>query len=225
MPNNTKSVLIIGATGALGLQIIRHVAEEPTVSELHVFCRNPSKLSESDKRVCDSIITGDARRALDIERAIAQSKADYVVLATGNGADVRKTDTRQKTGEALAHVMRKPAFRNVKAVIVSSHGAGDTKIKVGMGIGMMIAHHLRHVLADHTLQEKAFDDLMDRTVIVRPTALTDDKSGKDLVEFDGNQKGPTINIDRSDLAAWISREISADPADFCGRKLSLTSAK
>ena len=225
MPKNTKSVLIIGATGALGLQVIRHLAEEPTVTEIHVFCRNSSKLSESDKRVCDSIITGDARRALDVERALAQSKADYVVLATGNGADVRKTDTRQKTGEALARVMHKPAFQHVKAVIVSSHGAGETKIKVGMGIGMMIAHHLRHVLADHTLQEQAFDGLMDRTLIVRPTALTDDKSGKDLVEFNGNQKGPSINIDRSDLAGWIAREISADSADFRGRKLSLTSSK
>ena len=222
MSINNKSVLIIGATGALGLQCIRHLSEEPTVTEIHVFCRNPSKLSDSDKRICDSIITGDARSAADVEKALAQSKADYVVLATGNGADLRKTDTRQKTGEALACVMSKPPFHHVKAVIVSSHGAAETKIKVGMGIGTIIAYHLRHVFADHTLQEKAFDGLMKRTLIVRPTALTDDKSGKTVVEFDGQKKGPSINIDRSDLAAWITKEISSD---FQGRKVCLTSTK
>lgn len=224
MPTNNKSVLVIGATGALGLQCIRHLAEEPTVT-IHVLCRNPSKFSVSDKQICDTIITGDARSAADVEKALAQSKANYVVLATGNGADLRKTDTRQKTGEALSCVMSKPPFHHVKAVIVSSHGAAETKIKVGLGIGMMISHHLRHVLADHTLQEKAFSSLMKRTVIVRPTALTDDKSGKAVVEFDGKGKAPSINIDRSDVAAWIVNEISADPADFRGRILSLTSAK
>ena len=222
MSNNTKSVLIIGATGAMGLQCIRHLAEEPTVSEIHVFCRNPSKLSDTDKRVCDSIIVGNARNAVDVEKALTKSKANYVVMATGNGADVSKSDTRQKTGEALAAAMSKPAFSHVKAVIVSSHGAAETKIKVGMGIGTLITHHLRHILADHTLQEKAFNRLMNRTLIVRPTALTDDKSGKKVVEFDGQKKGPSINIDRSDVAAYITKEIAVD---FQGRKVCLTSTK
>lgn len=222
MTNNSKSVLIIGATGSLGLQCLRHFAKEPSIAEVHVFCRNPSKLSDSDKHLCKSIITGDAKNAQDVQKALAESKVDYVLLATGNGENLGKTNTREKTGQILAEAMSKPVFAHVKAIVISSHGAGDTKIVVGMGIGMLISYHLRHVLADHTRQEKFFADLMDRTLIARPTALTENKGGKKIVEFAGN-KGPTINIDRSDLAAWIAEEISKD--SFRGRAMCLTNAK
>ena len=96
MTTNTKSVLIIGATGALGLQCLRHFADETSITYIHVLCRNPAKFSDTDKRAYESIITGDARNTNDVEKALAQSKADYIVLATGNGADLRKTDTREK---------------------------------------------------------------------------------------------------------------------------------
>ena len=225
MSINTKSVLIIGATSGLGLQCLRHFAQEPNITYIHVFCRTPSKLSDTDKRLCESIIMGDARNAQAVEQAIVESQADYVVLATGNGMDLRKSDTRQVTGEALAQVMAKPAFQNVKAIVISSHGAAETKIKVGMGIGMIISHHIRHILADHTLQEAAFADLMKRTLIVRPTALTDEKGGKQLIEFDGIKKGPSINADRSDVAAWITQEVAKNTSIFRGRKVCLTDAK
>lgn len=104
----------------------------------------------------------------------------------------------------MTEVLTKPAFHHVKTVIVSSVGAGGTQIIVGMGIGMMISYQFCHVLADHSLQEKAFAELMERTLIVCPTALMDDKSGKMLVEFNGTQKGPTINIDRASTWQAVS---------------------
>jgi NAD(P)-dependent dehydrogenase (short-subunit alcohol dehydrogenase family) len=223
MTIENKSVLIIGVTGGMGLQLLRHLAEESSVSEIHALCRNPDKLAQSDKRLCDSIVTGDAKNPPDVEKALIKSKATYVILATGNGMDVSKSDTREKTGQALAKVVAKPQFGHVKVVVVSSHGAADTQIKVGFGIGLMISHHLRHVLSDHTRQEEAFEGLAKRTLIVRPTALSDDKGGKVLVEFDGNKKGPSINADRSDVAAWITEQIAA--SDFKGRKVCITTAK
>lgn len=225
MSINAKSVLIIGATGGMGLQCLRQFSEDPSITYIHVFCRNPAKLSDTDKRLCESVITGDARSTSDIENALDQSKADYVVLATGNGADLSKSDTRENTGKALARAMANPAFQHVKAVIVSSHGAAETKIKVGMGIGWAITHHIRHILDDHTRQEAAFAGLMERTLIVRPTALTDAKGGAKIVEFDGTKKGPSINIDRSDVAAWITKEVSKSPRAFHGRKVCLTNSK
>ena len=223
MTNSNKSVLIIGATGALGLQCLRYLAKEPSVAEVHVLCRATSKMSDPDTRLCQSITIGDAKNTQDVEKALLHSKANYVILVTGNGANVGKTDTREKTGQALAQVVSKPTFAHVKTVLVSSHGAADTKIQVGMGIGMMISYHLRHVLADHTRQEKAFASLMDRTLVVRPTALSDDKGGKPIVECEGNQKVPTINVDRSDVADWITKEISKNI--FSARVVSLTNSK
>jgi len=88
---------------------------------------------------------------------------------------------------------------------------------------MMLSYHLRHVFADHTRQEMAFASLMDRTLVVRPTALSNDKGGKTVVERKGNQTLPTMKVDRSDVAAWITKEISKEM--FVARVLSLTNSK
>lgn len=225
--NSKKSVLIIGATGALGLQLLRHIAKEPSVQEVHVMARNPDKLQTSDRTLVTSVQKGDARNAKDVEHALRTTEANYVILATGNGNDTSKSDTREATGRALATVLAKNDFTHVQAIIMSSHGAAETKVIVGFGIGKLVEFHLRHVFRDHTEQEAQFDELQKRTLVVRPTSLTDDKPINDLdaiVEFDGQKKSPTINVDRSDIAAWVTREIATKSA-IGGRKVCLTNAK
>jgi NAD(P)-dependent dehydrogenase (short-subunit alcohol dehydrogenase family) len=219
-----KSILVIGATGGLGLQCLRHLADHPSTPKIHAFCRSPSKLSIKDKTICTSIIQGDARKFQDINGAITAARADYVVLITGAGQDVSKTDIRQVSGEVLVEVIKQPLLQHIKVVVVSSNGAGGSKIIFGLGIGKLISYHLRHVLEDHTNQEKAFANLMDRTLIVRPTSLNDDKSGRVLVEFGDKEKGPTMDSNRSDVAAWIATEIGRKTF-AAGRKVNLTSAK
>jgi hypothetical protein len=65
---------------------------------------------------------------------------------------------------------------------------------------------------------------MDRTLIVRPTSLNDDKSGRVLVEFGDKEKGPTMDSNRSDVAAWIATEIGGKTF-VADRKVNLTTAK
>ena len=227
--NSKKSVLIIGATGALGLQLLRHMAEQSSINEVHVMARDPSKLEAKDAALTKTVQKGNAREARDIERALLATRANYVILATGSGNDTSKSDIREATGRALASVLVKPNFSQVQCVVMSSHGASETKVIVGFGIGKFVEYHLRHVFDDHTKQEAQFDvkSLKERTLIVRPTSLTDDKPAKSLdfvVEFDGCKKGPSINVDRSDIGEWVAREISTKPA-IVGRKVCLTNAK
>jgi len=228
--NTKKSVLIIGATGALGLQLLRHLAEESNVEDVHVMARDPTKLASADLALTASVQKGDAREVEDIEQALHNTEANYVILSTGNGLDTSKSDTRESTGRALANALLKPEFSHVQCIVMSSHGAAETKIIVGLGIGKLVEYHLRHVLKDHTKQESQFDanpSLQKRTLIVRPTSLTDNKPAKSLdsvVEFDGAKKSPTINVDRSDIAAWVAREIATKPT-IAGRKVCLTNAK
>lgn len=224
MTAQSKYILVIGSTSGVGLQCIRHLSYDDSLPKIHAFCRDRSKLPGADKALCDSIITGDARNPLNIEQAISKTRADCVILATGNGADLRKSDTRQKTGAALALVMAQPQLHHVKAIVLSTNGAGESKIKVGMGIGALISFHLRHVLADHTLQEREFAHLMERTWIIRPTDLTNKKGGQHLVEFNDKQKGPTAEADRSDVAEWVVNKATANHFRG-GRKVNLTSSR
>lgn len=221
----TKSVLLIGATGALGRQCLRRLAEEPSVDQLHVFCRTPKRLSTADRALCDSITLGDARITRDVEDALEKSQATHVILATGNGRDLGESDTRQATARALADAMKQRRFLHVRAIVVSRTGAGDSKIMVGLGMGYLVSHRLKHVLLDHTLQEDEFSNLLDRTLIVRPTFLTTDKPGKTLVEFGNSERAPTIHVDRGDVASWIVQQVAKDAFLFCGGKLNVTSAR
>uniref|UniRef100_A0A7R9VGH1 NAD(P)-binding domain-containing protein n=1 Tax=Pseudictyota dubia TaxID=2749911 RepID=A0A7R9VGH1_9STRA len=218
------SVLIIGASGRTGLEILRQLSQDTKKKEVHAMCRDPSKIPEQYKENCESVIKGDARSPDDIEQAINDTNAQVVIVSVGNGDSVAKSDVRTASARALARVMEKPQYRHVRALVVSSTGAGTSKIKVGMGVGKIISYHLRHVLKDHTGQEKAFGPVSDRTVIVRATALTDNKATGNVKEFGDKEKSPTIKIDRADLAEWVVKEVCAG-GTVGGKVVNITGIK
>jgi len=219
----TKSILVLGATGATGIQCIEKLSNNYK-NKIHAFVRNPSKVDTSTRSLCQSIQTGNALKEADLRRALAATKADWVVVALGGGSDLSaKTNTiRTANAQILAPLMAETEFRHVRALVVSSNGAGSSKIIVGFGIGLMISSHLRHVLKDHTGQEQAFASLPHRTIVVRPTALTSDEATGKLVEFPDTKKGPSIKTDRVDLAEWVAHAIDAD---FQPRVVNVTGVK
>jgi len=137
---STKSVLIIGATGRSGLECLRQLAAHPAKPAVHAFCRDAKKLDDQDQALCTSIVEGNARSESDIERALRSTKADAVVVSIGNGDSVAKSDIRTASAEALVNILKKPEFKQVEAVVVSSTGAGASKIIVGGGIGKLISY-------------------------------------------------------------------------------------
>jgi putative NADH-flavin reductase len=223
--HNSQSILLIGATGRSGQEILHQLLINPTKPKIHVFCRNSSKLDPDYQKRCSTIIQGDARSVTDIERAVSVSDADTIIVAIGNGDKLGKTDTRTANAKAVATVMQQPGMEHVKAVVLSSTGAGSNDIIVGFGIGKLIEYHLRHILKDHDGQESAFLDsgLADRTVIIRPTSLTDGKANGKFVEFDDKVKSPTIHIDRGDVAVYAVQQ--ACSSSFHGKTVNITGEK
>ena len=218
------SVLIIGVTGGTGLASLCQLANHPSKPQVHAFCRDPSRLAKDDQALCTSIVQGDARKTQDVERALRLTGADVVILTTGTGESAAKSDIRTATGESLAEAMQKPEYQHVKAVIVSGMGASESRINVGFGKGMLYEFYLRHVIADHNGQEAAFRGaLRDRTLVVRPTLLVDMKTtGHALVTFGDKDRAPTVEMDRVDLAIWITGEITDGVVG--GRSVNLTNA-
>ena len=204
----SRSILLIGATSASGIQITNQLLTHPASPQVHLFCQDSSKVSAEHRKLCDSIYEGDACSATDIEVALAQTKADLIIIAIGARDSVAKSRVRTVNAQVVANAMTKPGFRHVRAVVLSSIGAGPSSIKAGFGMGVLLAYYLRHVLKDHTGQESAFLDngLANRTVIVRATALTDGNPNGDIEEF-GDHIGPsTIFVDRGDIAMYMARE-------------------
>jgi len=224
--NKPSSVLVIGATGGTGQQMLQQLYQHPQQPQVHAFCRSPDKLKAHTKAY-HSIQTGNAKSPQDLEKAIINTKADLIILAVGNGASVKKSDTREACTRAIVTVLEKPSFSNIRMVVVSSQGAGTSKIKAGFGIGMLITYHLKHVLNDHTAQEAIVNGssaVKSRTLVVRPTALTDDKPAARLVEFGDKVKCPSLATDRSDLGRYVVGRVFGDDK-FGGVTVNITGMK
>lgn len=218
--SSSPSILVIGATGKTGLAIINELGKDPSQPKIFAMARSPSKLNGNGN--VEAVYKGDARSQKDIENALAKSKASWVVVSVGNGEDVSKSDIRSSNAKATVAVLKKPAFAHVRAMVVSSTGAGSSKIIVGFGIGRLISFHLRHVLSDHTKQEAYFKTVGTRATVSRFTALTDDAPVGKLVEFGDTAKSPTIKTDREDVAKWMTNEMCGHPTKPRGGFVNLT---
>jgi nucleoside-diphosphate-sugar epimerase len=220
---NEKSVLLIGATGKTGLAILEQLTKHPSKPSVHVLCRDATKLAQNYQDQCASILKGNARNASDIEMALVQTQADWVIVCVGNGESVAKNDIRTANANATVRVLKQPQFQHVRALVVSSIGAGSSRVIVGMGIGKLISYHLKHVLADHTGQEAAFSQIQKRATIVRATSLTDGQPTGKLAYFEDKSKCPSIKTDRADLAEWVAEEVCGN--NNKSRVVNVTSVK
>lgn len=226
----SSAVLIIGASGRTGLELIRSASALPSPPALHAFVRTPSKIPPKLAALCASVVKGDAVSTHDIERALTRTSADTVIISVGR-VDTGPSDIREKSARALMQVVRPGSqFDHVRIVCISSDGAGGTKIKIGMGLGKVLAYYLRHVLDDHNRQEAALKEGLGkdknqkkRLLIVHPTGLTSGKAKGDVV-LAGSETGPTSRIDRADLAGWIMKEVCGSGSHF-GGAVGLTGMK
>lgn len=101
------------------MQCLRQLSKDSsTVRQVHVLCRDANSLPDSLKQTCESVLVGDAKNPVYIERAIQASRASLVILVLGD--DAQKSASRDRTRAALGMVLRKPKYHKVKAIAMSS---------------------------------------------------------------------------------------------------------
>lgn len=220
-----KSILVIGATGRLGKCLIQAGVSHKSKPLMHAFARSPEKVTDEIKSQCASVVQGDATEVKDIERALEETKADYIVISLAV-THLKQQDVREKNANAIAEVIAKGTkFEHVKVVIISSVGAANTKIDVGFGWGTFVTFLLKNALADHTKQEEALmklnSDDCQRVMVVRPTGLTDEKANGNIQMFEDNKRAPESKIDRGDVAMFVVEEICKDSEHF-GMAINIT---
>lgn len=210
LPSHNQDILVLGATGRLGTELVQELFEHDSHPRVHVFLRTPSKLSQQDRDKCASVYEGDARSPEDLSRALQESRATTVIFAIGDGdrhhhhhspepqssPSHRHSHHKQQPFEqvrtecatALAQVMGD----ETRVVLISSTGAGVTGSgspnhrRPSLSKLLEHAHHSRRhvVLDDHTGQEMALlQHHAAQTWIVRPTKLTSGLSSGKVETF------------------------------------------
>ncbi|CAN8075805.1 unnamed protein product [Agarophyton chilense] len=220
------SILIIGANGRTGQNLIQAALAHEPAPIVHAFVRNPDSLPPAVAAKCASVQKGDALQTDQVRAALAASDATHLVVAIGVPNDLSVSTLRTDSAKAIVQAIENTA-RDVNVVVVSSLGAGGSSIKMGFGIGMFVGHMLRNVLRDHDGQEECFNQAFEHKkqslLIVRPTNLIDGHPGKQLLLFDGQKKTPSSKTDRRDLADWIITQIF-DGAQHFGNSVNITAA-
>jgi len=222
------SILLVGAESKTGLEILRQLAEHPSRPYIHAFVEDSSKLVDEHYLRCTSVTEGSARHAVDIEEALEETSASWIVLSNGHDTNPKdrrgNINLRTLTAKNVAFVLDLPQFHSVRAVVVSRIGAAQSS-SIKIGLRGRLCKIVNRVFHDFVGQEEALLPIRNRTTVVRTTNVTESltsSSSRRLI-LNENDRAPSLFTERSDLAACIVDEILVQPRFYGSRVINVTS--
>jgi putative NADH-flavin reductase len=196
-------VVILGATGGTGRELVKQALE--IGHDVTAFVRDPSKLSLKHEKL--SIVQGNMLDAASIERAIAGQ--DAVISALGSPGLGKSTDLSDAT-MLIINAMEASGVRRL--IFESTVGISDSKNHTPwLARKTLIPLLLKNIFADKEIQERYIKDSSLDWIIVRPARLTNrPRTGKYRIGSEINEHAPSKTISRSDVAAFMLKQLSDD---------------
>jgi len=195
-------IIIFGATGGVGQQLIKQALEKN--HEVTAFVRNPEKLTMSHEKL--NVVVGDVFNLADVKKALVGH--DVVVSTLGNGEAMKKSNK--------SYLMTKTIVDGMKAVgltkLVYTASQGIDKEIPGLS-GKFVMFLLRNPLADHKEAVNYIRANKLNAVIVRPSGLTHNElTGEYREAVDTVPPGPK-SLSRADVAHFILKAIETNQYD------------
>ncbi len=201
-------ILVFGATGATGRQLVTHaLGQDRTVT---AFVRNPARLSISDERL--RVVVGDTRWETSRIAEVVRGQ-DVVVSLLGRGNALTSDSLIERSMQAIVPAMEDAGVRRL--ILVSAFGVGESRRDAPPVLRIMHSVFLRDLFAD----KRAAEDRVRRSslewTIVHPVVLTNGPlTGKyragERLDLRGMPK-----ISRADVAHFMLAE--ADNRAFVGK--------
>lgn len=194
-------LLIFGATGSTGRQVVEQaLAQGHTVT---AFTRNPAKLEIQHASL--RTVQGDVMDGAAVEQAVQGQEVVVCILGAGPKltGNIRSEGTRR-----IIQAMEQAGIR--RFICQSTLGAGDSWGSLNFYWKyIMFGLILRHVFADHELQETYVQQSNLDWTIVRPGALIEgERTGRYRHGFPGTDKTSQLKITRADVADFILKQLS-----------------
>jgi putative NADH-flavin reductase len=196
-------LLILGATGGIGIEIVRQAMDRG--HNVTAFVREPGRL-EFGERI--SIETGNLLNATELARVMRGH--DAVLSAFGPRVPIAKSDAHllRDFGAALTNAMKQASMR--RAIVVSTAFLfKDALIPPVYLLGRIL---FPAVVADATAMEEFLRGSGLDVVIVRPPQLTDKPYMGKYRVCEGHLPRFGLRIPRADVADYMIRR--AETGDF-----------
>jgi putative NADH-flavin reductase len=206
-------LLVLGATGATGLQVLRQGLAQG--HEATAFVRDPARLALADPRlrIVTGTLPGDAAA---LEAALRGQ--DAVICALGVRNAFKSGHLIENALRVLVPAMERAGVRRL--LLVSANGVGETHRRSPLLPRIMYRLLLRDIFADKAAGEAIVRASRLEWTIAYPTLLTDGprtgryRAGESL-ELRGMPK-----IARADVADFLLRELGA--CDFVRKGVVLS---
>lgn len=196
-------LLVFGPTGGTGRQLV-----EQALAQGHIvtaFARNPAKLALKHENL--QVFEGDVRNFASVEEAMQDQ--DAVLCSLGVPAS-NKEKVRADGTRSIIRAMEKVNVR--RFICQTSLGYGDSRPLLPFYMKYLIVPLiLRHVFADHELQEDYIKQSHLDWTIIRPGNLTNGHlTGVYRHGFAATDKATKLKISRADVADFMLKQLMDD---------------
>jgi putative NADH-flavin reductase len=196
-------LLIFGATGPTGQQLLRQALEQG--HQVTALARRPSALGIQHPDLIP--IAGDILDVVSVDSAVAGQ--DAVLSALG----VRKWLKNTILSDGTRNILQSMTRHGVRRFICeTSLGVGDSKDDLGKAFNwIFLPVMLKNVFADKEVQERYIKESNLDWTIVRPTYLDDGPLTGAYLVWTGRKPAEAINrISRADTAHFMLKQLITD---------------
>jgi len=190
-------ILVLGATGLTGTQILKQAAEAG--HEVRALVRNPAKLAPGQADI--EVVTGDAT---DFEAVTKATKGvDAVLVALGAGHN-RQSDLASRSATVVSTALGNNAPKRV--VILSSFGVGDSFSMASPPQRLLYRTVLRSLFADKATGDETWRTSLQNWTVVRPVTLTNGPVTGEYAAVESLEPRGFPRITRADVAHFMVAE-------------------
>ncbi|MFN7543140.1 MAG: NAD(P)-dependent oxidoreductase [Acidobacteriota bacterium] len=195
-------VLIFGATGAVGREVLAQALE--LGHGVRALVRDPAKLAVRHPNL--EVMAGDALSAGDVDRAVQGQEA--VVYCLGERAFGKETTLFSDSTRILIAAMEKHGVKRL--VALTGIGAGDSKGHGGWIYDWIVYPLItKRIYQDKDRQEDLIRGSSLDWTIMRAAAFTDGPKGGKLRATDQLEGVTIASITRADTAAFLLEQLGS----------------
>ena len=194
-------IIIFGATGSIGSEIVKQGMERAHDVTAFVRSRNHLNYDDSDK-LC--FVQGDVSNLEDVQRAILNHDAVLCAIGDGRAGKIRAIGSR--------NIVQAMEGGNVKRLICQTTlGVGDSYNNLNFFWKYaMFGCFLKKVYKDHERQELYITGSSLDYTIIRPSALTKGEVTNQFKRgFNADERKLSLKISRADVAFFMLEQLDA----------------